>query len=89
MAAIGRLDAQGRVDCVRLAPGATMPTPRRFQEVEGILLGQTPSDVLLAAAAAKTAEVMVGITGRRWSTEYKEIAIQALAERALRRALAQ
>jgi hypothetical protein len=31
--------------------------------------------------------VMIGMTGRRWSTEYKEVAIQALAERTLRRAL--
>ena len=28
-----------------------------------------------------TAEVMIAVTGRRWSTEYKEVAIQALAER--------
>ena len=27
---------------------------------------------------------MIGVTGRRWSTEYKEVAIQALAERTLR-----
>ncbi|MCX6028877.1 MAG: xanthine dehydrogenase family protein subunit M [Chloroflexi bacterium] len=89
MAAMGRLDAQGRVDYVRLAPGAAMPRPQRFTEVEALLLGQTPTDELLTAAGAKTAEVMIGVTGRRWSTEYKEIAIQALAERTLRRALGQ
>jgi CO/xanthine dehydrogenase FAD-binding subunit len=87
MAAMGRLDDQGRVDYVRLSPGAAMPTPRRFPEVEGLLLGQVPTDELLAAAGARTAEVMIGVTGRRWSTEYKEVAIQALAERTLRRAL--
>jgi hypothetical protein len=31
---------------------------------------------------------MLDVTGRRWSTEYKEVAIQALAERTLRRVLA-
>ncbi len=87
MAAMGRVDARGRVDYVRLAPGAAMPRPQRFTEVEALLLGQTPTDELLTAAGAKTAEVMIGVTGRRWSTEYKEIAIQALAERTLRRAL--
>jgi len=89
MAAIGRLDEQGRVDYVRLSPGAAMPTPRRFPEVEGMLVGQIPTDELLAAAGARTAEVMIAVTGRRWSTEYKEVAIQALAERTLRRALGQ
>jgi CO/xanthine dehydrogenase FAD-binding subunit len=89
MAAIGRLDERGRVDYVRLSPGAAMPTPRRFPEVEGMLVGQLPTDELLAAAGARTAEVMIAVTGRRWSTEYKEVAIQALAERTLRRALGQ
>jgi CO/xanthine dehydrogenase FAD-binding subunit len=87
MAAAGRLDAAGRVDYVRLAPGAAMPRPQRFTEVEALLLGQQPSDELLAAAGAKTAEVMIGVTGRRWSTEYKEVAIQGMAEQTLRRVL--
>jgi ATP:corrinoid adenosyltransferase len=54
-----------------------------------MLAGQLPTDELLAAAGARTAEVMIAVTGRRWSTEYKEVAIQALAERTLRRALGQ
>ena len=87
MAAAGRLDAHGRVDFVRLSPGAATSQPRRFTEVEAMLLGHEPTDDLLAAAGAQTAEVMIGLTGRRWSTEYKEVAIQALAERTLRRAL--
>jgi len=87
MAAAGRLDAHGCVDFVRLSPGAATSQPRRFTEVEGLLLGNAPTDDLLAAAGVQTAEVMIGMTGRRWSTEYKEVAIQALAERTLRRAL--
>lgn len=87
MAAAGRLDTAGRIDYVRLVPGAAMPSPRRIAAVEEFLLGQTPSDALLAAAGRRTAEAMIAVTGRRWSTEYKEVAIQALAERALRRVL--
>jgi CO/xanthine dehydrogenase FAD-binding subunit len=87
MAAIGRLDAAGCIDTVRLVPGAAMPNPRRLSEVEALLLGQPPTDDLLLAAGAKTAECMIAVTGRRWSTEYKEIAIQSLAERTLRHAL--
>jgi CO/xanthine dehydrogenase FAD-binding subunit len=87
MAALGRLDAHGCVDFVRLSPGAATPRPCRFVEVEAMLLGHAPTDDLLAAAGARTAEVMIGGAGRRWSTEYKEVAIQALAERTLRRVL--
>lgn len=87
MAAAGHLDAAGRVDYVRLVPGAAMPSPRRIRAVEEMLLGQYPTDTLLAAAGRQTAAAMIQVTGRRWSTEYKEIAIQALAERALQRAL--
>jgi CO/xanthine dehydrogenase FAD-binding subunit len=87
MAAAGRLDERGCVDYVRLVPGAAMPSPRRFVQVEQMLLGQAPAEELLAAAGLKTAELMLDVTGRRWSTEYKEVAIQALAERALRRVL--
>ena len=87
MAAAGRLDAHGCVDFVRLSPGAATSQPRRFIEVEAMLLGHEPTDDLLAAAGVQTAEVMIDMTGRRWSTEYKEVAIQALAERTLRRAL--
>jgi CO/xanthine dehydrogenase FAD-binding subunit len=87
MAAAGRVDERGCVDYARLVPGAAMPTPRRFVAVEEMLLGQAPSGELLAAAGEKTAELMLEVTGRRWSTEYKEVAIAALAERTLRRAL--
>ncbi len=84
MAAAGRVDGEGRVDLVRLAPGAATPRPRRFTEVEAALLGQVPTDRLLEQAGRMTAAAMIAETGRRWSTEYKEVAIQALAERALR-----
>jgi CO/xanthine dehydrogenase FAD-binding subunit len=87
MAAAGRLDAAGRVNYIHLAPGAAMPRTQRFPEVENLLLGQVPTDDLFVAAGAKTAEVMISVTGRRWSTEYKEVAIQALAERSLRQVL--
>jgi CO/xanthine dehydrogenase FAD-binding subunit len=85
MAAIGRLDAQGRVDFVRLAPGAALPSPRRCTPAEELLLGQIPGAELLAEAGNQTAAWMIGVTGRRWSTEYKEVAIQGLVERTLGR----
>jgi carbon-monoxide dehydrogenase medium subunit/xanthine dehydrogenase FAD-binding subunit len=84
---MGRTSASGVIDFVRLAPGAATPRTRRLEEVEALLLGTQPGAASLAEAGERVAELMIQITGRRWSTEYKEIAIKALAERALRRVL--
>lgn len=88
VAAAGRVDGAGEIDYLRLTPGATLPHTERLVEVERLLQGQRPSHDLFAAAGRKAADVMLDITGRRWSTEYKEIAIQALVERALARVFA-
>lgn len=85
MAAIGRTGPKGVVDFVRLTPGAATPRTLRLEEVEALLLGQEPTEGRLIEASKQVAALMLEITGRRWSTEYKEIAILALAERALRR----
>jgi hypothetical protein len=50
-----------------------------------MLLGQRPTQELIAVTGRKVAETMIGITGRRWSTEFKEPVIAVLAERALQR----
>lgn len=88
VAAVGRLDEAGRADVVRLAPGAVTPRVFRFREAEDLLLGRKPDEELIVSAGQKVASIMVGVTGRRWSTEYKEPVIAALVERALRRVLA-
>jgi CO/xanthine dehydrogenase FAD-binding subunit len=85
MAAMGRLDAGGRVDFIRITPGSATPQTVRFAQAEEMLLGQRPTDELIAAVGRRVAETMISITGRRWSTEYKEPVIAALTERALRR----
>jgi CO/xanthine dehydrogenase FAD-binding subunit len=87
MAAMGRTSAAGLIDFVRLTPGAATPRTMRFEEVEAFLLGAQPTEQVLIAAGERVAAMMLDVTGRRWSTEYKEIAIKALAERALRRVL--
>jgi CO/xanthine dehydrogenase FAD-binding subunit len=83
MAAMGRLDSQGRVDAIRLTPGAAAPQTIRFTQVEEMLLGQPLTAELISAAAGRAADVMIGYTGRRWSTEYKSRVIATLAERVL------
>jgi CO/xanthine dehydrogenase FAD-binding subunit len=86
MAAIGRVDTGGCIDFARLAPGAALPVAARLTTVEETLLGATLSPALIAAAGAQAAEAMITVTGRRWSTEYKEVAIQGLVAQALGRA---
>jgi CO/xanthine dehydrogenase FAD-binding subunit len=87
MAAMGRTTPRGVVDFVRLTPGAATPRTLRLEQVEAMLLGREPVESLLVEAGEKVAALMIGTTGRRWSTEYKEMAIKALAERALRQVL--
>lgn len=83
MAAMGRLDARECVDFIRLTPGAATPQTIRFTQVEEMLLGKPLTVELINTAAQQVADVMVGYTGRRWSTEYKSRVIATLAERVL------
>jgi CO/xanthine dehydrogenase FAD-binding subunit len=83
VAALGRLDAAGRIAEARLVPGSATPQIRRLSAVEASLLGQTPGEELFRAAAQQAAAEMIRLAGRRWSTEYKESALMAMVARAL------
>lgn len=83
VAALGRLGADGRIAEARLVPGSATPQIRRFTAVEQMLVGQTPSVELCEAAGRLTVTEMTQITGKRWSSEFKEPALLALATRAL------
>lgn len=83
VAALGRLDAQGRIAEARLVPGSTTPHICRFEKVENSLVGQAPSRRLYQAAARLTAQEMTRLAGQRWSSEYKEPVLMAMTARAL------
>jgi carbon-monoxide dehydrogenase medium subunit/xanthine dehydrogenase FAD-binding subunit len=83
IAVIGTVDAAGLVDYIRVCPGAAVATPVRFPNVENVLLGKKPDKETITAAADQLVADMIESTGRRWSTEYKEITLKAIAERAL------
>jgi nicotinate dehydrogenase FAD-subunit len=85
VAALGRVDGQGRIVEARLTPGSATPHIQRFAATEASLLGKIPSRELCAAAGALAVEEMSGVTGVRWSSEFKEPALQALVTRALQR----
>lgn len=83
IAVIGTVDAAGLVDYIRVCPGAAVATPVRFPKVEDVLLGRIPDKETITAAADQLVADMIESTGRRWSTEYKEITLKAIAERSL------
>jgi CO/xanthine dehydrogenase FAD-binding subunit len=83
VAALGRLDSAGRIVEARLVPGSATPQIFRFKVVEDSLVGQVPSRDLYRSAARLAADEMIGLAGRRWSSEFKEPALMALTARAL------
>gem|GEM_PF-14616 len=83
VAAILQVDPKGVVNDARIVPGAAFPTWQRITESEKLLVGRKPSRELFAEAGSKVSEVMISLTGRRWSTEYKEPVIAVLVRRAL------
>ncbi len=87
IAALAEQSLDGTISLLRLSPGSVTPRPRRFYPVEQLLEGRKPDEHLIEEAAGKTAEIMVSITGRRWSTPYKEPVLRTLAARALKEIL--
>ncbi len=83
VAAILRLSNEKIVQEARIVPGATFPTWQRIAEAERVLVGKRFSFELATQAGTVVAEQMIALTGRRWSTEYKEPVIAVLVRRAL------
>ena len=83
VAALGRLDQAGRIAEARLVPGSATPQICRFKVVEDSLIGQVPSRDLVQSAARLTADEMTRLSGRRWSSEFKEPTLIAMTARAL------
>lgn len=83
VAALARLGMDGKVAEIRIVPGSATPQLRRFPESENHLLGQVPSVALCREAGEIAVREMSAITGRRWSSEFKEPALAAMVTRAL------
>lgn len=78
MAAMAKQADDKSISFIRFALGACTPTPHRFREIEKMLLGKVPNEILLWKAGRILAECMLEVTGRRPSAVYKEPAIQGL-----------
>jgi nicotinate dehydrogenase FAD-subunit len=83
VAALGRIGAQEKIVEARLVPGSATPHIQRFPETEASLVGCIPSRELCEQAGRAAVAEMAAITGRRWSSEYKEPALQSMVTRAL------
>ena len=66
-----RQDPDGRVSDLRIVPGAVMPVARRMKKAEERLLGKKPDEKWIEDASNRLVDEMTGVTGHRWSTEYK------------------
>lgn len=89
VAVVLQVDERNKMDEVRIAVGSVMPTAARVTSAEKILVGETPSEKLFRVVGQQVAEEMIRVSGRRWSTEYKEPVIPVLVRRALMQAWAE
>jgi len=78
MAAMAGQAGDKSISFIRFALGSCTPTPSRFREIEEMLLGRKPDEMLLWNAGRLLSKRMLDITGRRLSAVYKEPAIQGL-----------
>jgi len=76
------------VATARIALTSVAPTPLWAQGAGDLLIGKSPSEALLAKAAAAAAEAALPISDLRGSAEYRRDLIETLSTRALSRALA-
>ena len=83
IAALGCLDAEGRIAEARFVPGSATPRICHFKDVEECLTGQVPSQELFQKAAMYAVDEMARLAGRRWSSEFKEPTLIAMTVRAL------
>jgi CO/xanthine dehydrogenase FAD-binding subunit len=80
---LGRINSAGLIEEARLVPGAIFARVQRVPEVEGLLIGHTPSAALFEAAGQKMIELLQASSGSRWSLPYKQVVISRFTERAL------
>ena len=77
------LDSEGAINWIRLAPGCIFSIPQRSENAEQFLIGKCPSREIFIQAGKKVSEEMIEKTGIRWSTAYKQPAIEGVIEKVL------
>lgn len=77
------MNEDGVITEARVAPGCIFVKPDRVKQAEAVLIGKKPSETLFAEAGKAVSEEMINRTGIRWSTEYKQPAVEGIVEDAL------
>jgi CO/xanthine dehydrogenase FAD-binding subunit len=83
VAVLGRVNENGTIVETRIVTGSATPRISRLAHAEAVLLGQKPSQALFGAAGRAVADEMIRLSGRRWSSEFKEPAVIAMTTHAL------
>jgi CO/xanthine dehydrogenase FAD-binding subunit len=83
------LDAAGRIAVVRVVLASVAPLPLRAVQTEALLVGQSPSAALFAAAGAEAAREAQPISDTRGSADYRRDLVDVLTRRALAACAAQ
>jgi carbon-monoxide dehydrogenase medium subunit/xanthine dehydrogenase FAD-binding subunit len=77
------VDEDGKIDWVRVAPGCIFSIPQRSLKAEEMMIGKAPSKELFCEAGKAVSDEMIEKTGVRWSTAYKQPAIEGVIEKVL------
>ena len=83
VACLGCLNGDGRICEVRLVPGSVTPRVQHLTAVEQLLMGKEPGEAVFDEAAQLAVKEVATVTGRRWSSPYKEPVLRTLVSRAL------
>ena len=82
------LESRGqRIQSARIVLGSVGPAPMRAASAEKLLMGEKPSDSLVARAGEAAANDSKPITDLRGSAEYRRAMVSVLTERTLKMAL--
>lgn len=83
MAVVLQFSSEGIIREARIAPGSVFPTWKRVVEAESFLTGKQATRENFETAGKIIADKMIEISGRRWSTAYKEPVVAAIVRRTL------
>lgn len=78
-----KIDGAGVITFARMAPGCIFATPDKVKKAEELLVGQKVSEKLFEAAGKIVSQEMIGRTVVRWSTQYKQPAVEGIVEETL------
>lgn len=81
--AVALKKSNGIIEDIRICPGAMLPRHGRLWSTESKFKGESLDQKVIEAIAECSTEEAVSLSGRRWSTEYKEPVLKGLIVKTL------